>query len=68
MQAVADTTGGRYFEATSAGELDEAYTDIRTIVGYTTEPREVSRAFFGGGLLVLLGSTPFAFVWAARAL
>lgn len=68
MQAVADLTGGRYFEATTAGELDDAYTDIRTVVGYTTEPREVSRAFFGAGLLVLLGSTPFAFVWAARAL
>ena len=68
MQAVADMTGGRYFEATTAGELDDAYTDIRTVVGYTTEPREVSRAFFGAGLLVLLGSTPFAFVWAARAL
>jgi Ca-activated chloride channel homolog len=68
MRTVAEMTGGRSFEATSAGELDKAYTDIRTIVGYTTEYRDVSRALFGAGLLVLIGSTPFAFVWAARAL
>ena len=68
MKTVAEMTGGRFFEATSAGELDKAYTDIRTIVGYTTEYRDVSRALFGAGLLVLIGSTPFAFVWAARAL
>jgi Ca-activated chloride channel family protein len=68
MAEVARITGGKYFEATSAGELDDAYTDIKTVVGYTTEPREVTRGFLGGALVVLLAGTPFAFVRAARAL
>jgi Ca-activated chloride channel homolog len=68
MQQVADLTGGDAFEATTAGELDAAYEDIGTVVGHTTEQRDISRAFFGAGLGLLLVSAPLAMTWAARAL
>lgn len=54
MSAVAEQTGGRYFEATSAGQLKDVYTDIQTTIGYETVPREVSRAFLGGAFAILL--------------
>jgi Ca-activated chloride channel family protein len=68
MKAVADITGGKFFEAASAGELEHAYTDIKTVVGYRTEPREVTRGLLGGAVLILLVGVPFAFVSSARAL
>ena len=68
MQAIADITGGKTFTATSAGELDDAYTDIRTVVGYRTEQREVTRAFLGAALVALLAAVPLSFLWSARAL
>jgi Ca-activated chloride channel family protein len=68
MANIASVTGGKSFTVTSAGELDAAYTDIRTVVGYRTEQREVTRAFLGAALIALLAAVPLSFVWAARAL
>jgi Ca-activated chloride channel family protein len=68
MSEIAQITGGKYYEAASASDLDKAYTDIKTVVGYRTEPREVTRSFLGGALAFLLLGTPFAFVRSARAL
>ncbi|MGN6695111.1 MAG: VWA domain-containing protein, partial [Aquihabitans sp.] len=54
MESVADATGGTSFQATSAGQLKDVYTDIQTTIGYETEPREVGRALLGGAFVVLL--------------
>lgn len=68
MKQVADTTGGTFFQATSAGELSDVYATIKTDVGYTTEQRDVSRGVLGLGLVALLGAVGFAIAWAARPL
>jgi Ca-activated chloride channel family protein len=68
MQAVADATGGTYFEATSAGELQDVYADIQTTIGYENEPREVGRALLGGAFVVLLAASGIAILTSARPL
>lgn len=68
MAAVAEATGGNYFEATSAGQLQDVYADIQTTIGYETEPREVGRALIGGAFAVLLLAGGIAILTTARPL
>lgn len=68
MELVADATGGTYFEATSAGELQDVYADIQTTIGYETEPREVGRALIGGAFVLLLAASATAILTSARPL
>lgn len=68
MEAVADATGGTYFEATSAGELQDVYADIQTTIGYETEPKEVGRALLGGAFVVLFAAAGIAVLTSARPL
>jgi Ca-activated chloride channel family protein len=68
MSAVADATGGTYFEATTAGELQDVYADIQTTIGYETEPREVGRALLGGAFVILLAAGGIAVLTSARPL
>jgi len=66
MASLADATGGTYFAATSAGELQDVYADIRTDVGYTNEPREVTRGVLGVALVVLAAALAAAVLLAFR--
>jgi len=68
MSSVAQATGGRYFEATSAGQLKDVYTDIQTTIGYENEPREVGRALLGGAFVILLAASGIAVLTSARPL
>jgi Ca-activated chloride channel family protein len=68
MESVADATGGTYFQATSAGELKDVYTDIQTTIGYETEPKEVGRALLGGAFVILLAASGIAVLTSARPL
>lgn len=68
MKTVAADTGGTSFQATTAGELKDVYADISSVVGTTTEQREVTRAFLGLALALLLGSVVISAWTGARAL
>ncbi|MBI2709608.1 MAG: VWA domain-containing protein [Actinobacteria bacterium] len=68
MKAVADLSGGKAFEATSAGQLADVYRSIQADIGYTTVPREVTRGVLGAALVLLAGAVALATTWAARAL
>jgi Ca-activated chloride channel family protein len=68
MAEVADVTGGRAYQATTAGELADVYTDISTVVGTTTEQREVTRVAVGAALVLVASATALAVLWGARAL
>lgn len=68
MAEVADRTGGTYFEATTAGQLEDVYRDIQTDVGYTTEQREVTRSLVGVALATVLGAAALGLLWTARPL
>lgn len=56
MRAVAEATGARSFEATSAAELGDVYADIATAVGTTSEEREVTRTFMGLAVISLFAA------------
>ena len=66
LQAVADATGGNYFEAGSADELRDAYADIGSSVGYETETQDVSARFIGIGLVLALLAALASMFWFAR--
>jgi Ca-activated chloride channel family protein len=53
LQAVAETTGGEYYRAESAGQLQEALSDLPRHVTVVTEHRDIASWFAAlGGLLV----------------
>jgi Ca-activated chloride channel family protein len=66
LQAVAEATGGNYFEAASADELRAAYADIGSSVGYRTEVQDVSARFIGAGLVLAVLAALFSLFWFAR--
>jgi Ca-activated chloride channel family protein len=66
LQEVADTTGGDFYEADSLDELTEAYQDVNTVVGYTTEEREIGGWFIGFGLLLLGIAGLLSVLWSQR--
>ncbi len=66
LQAVAEATGGNYFEAGSADELRSAYADIGSSVGFETETQDVSARFIGFGLLFAALAALASMLWFAR--
>ena len=50
LQAVANTTGGKFFAAASAEQLQAAYADLGSSVGTTHEQREVTDWLVGAAL------------------
>jgi Ca-activated chloride channel family protein len=66
LRAVAEATGGNYFEAASADELRAAYADIGSSVGYRTEIQDVSARFIGAGLVLAVLAALFSLLWFAR--
>ncbi|GIM90196.1 VWA domain-containing protein [Paractinoplanes toevensis] len=66
LQAVANATGGNYFEAGSADELRDAYADIGSSVGHRTVTQDVSARFIGAGLVLALLAALASMFWFAR--
>ncbi|GAB2578454.1 UPF0353 protein [Paractinoplanes abujensis] len=66
LRSVAEATGGRYFEAANTEELNNAYADIGSSVGYQTEVREVSAWFIGIGLVLAVIAALASMFWFAR--
>ncbi|MGC4805285.1 VWA domain-containing protein [Micromonospora sp. DT233] len=66
LKAVADTTGGRFHEATSSEELRAVYDDIGTSVGYRTQLQDVSARFIGLGLILAMGAAAGSLRWFSR--
>jgi len=56
LSAVARSTGGRFYEAKSAGDLRDAYKRLGSLVSKVEREQEVSFAFVGAGLALLLGA------------
>jgi Ca-activated chloride channel family protein len=66
LREVAETTGGRFFEAASAGELQQILDDVGSEVGFETEERELWEAFLLGGIAVLVVAAGASLLWFAR--
>ncbi|MEY2454182.1 MAG: Ca-activated chloride channel [Acidimicrobiaceae bacterium] len=66
LQDVAQQTGGSFFSATSAAELQKVYADIGSSIGFDVEQREVSTWFVGAALLALLATAGMSLTWFNR--
>lgn len=68
MTEVAETTGGRFFEAFSEDQLRSVYEDIGTRVGFETEQRDISLTFVTIGTVLLALGMAASLLWTSRVL
>ncbi len=66
LRQLAETSGGKSFDATSSKELRAVYADIGSSIGYRTVPREVTSWFVGLGLLFALAAAGGSLIWSSR--
>jgi Ca-activated chloride channel family protein len=66
LAAIAETTGGRSFQAPTAQDLAQIYQSIGSKIGYTTEEREVTQWFAAAGLLLVVAGAGLAAHWFNR--
>jgi Ca-activated chloride channel family protein len=68
LRAVAQRTGGKYYEALDAQRLEEIYGELGSRLGKEPERQEVTYAFAAaGGLLMLVGAV-LSSLWFRRPL
>ncbi len=68
LKEIARLTGGRFFDAEDAEQLESIYETLGTRIGFEREKREVTSAFAGGGLLLLLVGGALGMRWFGRPL
>lgn len=66
LAAIAELTGGRFFEAPTSADLAQIYESLGSKIGYTNEEREVTQLFAGAGLLLVLVGGGLAAHWFNR--
>jgi Ca-activated chloride channel homolog len=66
LAAVAETTGGKFFNAPSAEDLAQIYENLGSKVGYTQQEQEVTQLFAGAALLFVLAGAGLAAHWFNR--
>ena len=66
LAAIAETTGGRTFEAPTASELQQIYQSLGSRVGTRDEPQEVTQWFAAAGLALMVGGAALAAHWFNR--
>jgi Ca-activated chloride channel family protein len=66
LHEVARITGGRFFETAKAADLKSIYANLGTKLSSKQEKREVTVAFAGGGLALLLVGSGLSLAWFGR--
>jgi Ca-activated chloride channel family protein len=66
LRRLAETSGGRYFEADDRPELNQVYERLGSQVAKRDEPREITAGFAGAGVLLLLGGAALSLHWFRR--
>jgi Ca-activated chloride channel family protein len=66
LAAIAETTGGRFFEAPTAQDLAQIYQGLGSRIGYTNEEQEVTQWFAAAGLLLVVTGAGLAAHWFNR--
>ena len=63
LEAIAERSGGESFAVSDGDELDQVYERLGSRIGTRQEQREVSAAFVGGALVLLLGGVGVGLRW-----
>ena len=66
LEEIAAISGGRFFGAPSAEALESAYADLGSRIGTEDETREVTSAFAGGALVLLIAGAALGLLWFGR--
>jgi Ca-activated chloride channel homolog len=66
LRRLAESSGGRYFEASDRLELNEVYERLGSQVATRDERREISGAFAGGTALLMLAGGGLSLRWFRR--
>jgi len=66
LQRVAEISGGRFSEAPSGEDLNSIYEDMSSRIGFVKERQEVTAAFAGGGIVLVLAAGALSLVWFSR--
>jgi Ca-activated chloride channel family protein len=66
MAALAESTGGQYYEAESLAELTAVYEDMGSSVGHRLVPQEITQWYLGGALALALLAGTFSLLWTPR--
>lgn len=66
LREIAQRSGGRAFEAVEASELEAVYEALGSRIGTREEQREITTAFAGGSLLLLLAGLGTGLRWRSR--
>ncbi len=66
LQDIARDTGGEYFAAPNAQRLSAVYRNLSTRLAHFKEQRQVTSAFAGGALVLLLAGAGFGLVRGGR--
>jgi len=66
LRAIANATGGRFFEAASAAELTEVYRTIGRSVTTVEQLQDLTAWFVGAAFVSMLLASTLALVWFAR--
>jgi Ca-activated chloride channel family protein len=66
LQRVATQTGGGYFAAPTAKDLEKVYSDLKSRLSSTHENQEITFAFAAVGAFLLLGGCGLSALWFRR--
>jgi Ca-activated chloride channel homolog len=66
LHAIATTTGGKFFRAKTAGDVQAAYSRLGATLGRAPERVEVTVDFVGGAVLLVLLAGLASMFWAPR--
>jgi Ca-activated chloride channel family protein len=66
LMRIAELTGGEFFDAPTAEDLKNVYSEIGSRVGYETEVRDLSYFFAGQAGVLMLAGAAFSAFWFNR--
>jgi Ca-activated chloride channel homolog len=66
LEQIAETSGGRAFTAESATGLTEVYEQLGSQLSHKDEKRQITSAFAGGALALLLAAAAMSLRWFGR--
>jgi Ca-activated chloride channel homolog len=66
LRNLAESTGGKAYEAATAEELEEVYADLGSSIGFRIERREITAWFIGAGLLAAGAAAVASLLWFSR--
>jgi Ca-activated chloride channel homolog len=68
LREIASITGGRYFAAPDAARLESIYANLGTRLSSRPVEREITAAFAGGAVVLLLAGGALSLAWFGRPL